>query len=158
MTFRPLFHQLPAFLMPKPQVILWLDITFLCKSKEKNSSTINNVACPLHSDIPQAEVSVTVYLSQECMCPALSFMQMNQCPARVRTPCTCVPGPSSMYRRDHLLPVPQACRSRARQTCISVKGFGFPSSIFYSTDTNPIAANEGYYFWPGCITVLICPS
>lgn len=26
--------------------------TFLCKSKEENPSTIKNLACPLHSDIP----------------------------------------------------------------------------------------------------------
>lgn len=46
----------------------------------------------------------------------------------------------------------------ARQTCVSVQGSGFPSSIFYSTETNPIAANEGYYFWLGCSAVLICRS
>lgn len=34
-TFKPLFHWLPAFLIPKPQIILLLEITFLQKQRGK---------------------------------------------------------------------------------------------------------------------------
>lgn len=104
--------------MPKPQKILVLEATF-CKSREDNPSTMNHLACLLHSgDIPQAQVSVPIEFQQQCVClgPFVYVNGIRCClePAAVNSLTVCVycgcavacqhrQSPSLINRRDYHL-------------------------------------------------------